>query len=100
MGRKLVRALPKNVEGQVIGRQLLRAATSVAANYRATCRARTHAEFVSKMSVVLEEADESSFWLELLADAGTVAPAKLLVLRDEADQLVRIFASSISTARR
>ena len=63
-------ALPKNVEGQVLGRQLLRAGTSVAANYRATCRARSHAEFISKMSVVLEEVDESSFWLELLADAG------------------------------
>ena len=67
---RLFRVLPKNVEGQVLGRQLLRAGTSVAANYRATCRARSHAEFISKMSVVLEEVDESSFWLELLADAG------------------------------
>ncbi len=97
---RLVRVLPKNNEGQVIGRQLLRAGTSVAANYRATCRARSHAEFISKMSVVLEEADESAFWLELLSDAGTVPASKLMLLRDEADQLVRIFASSLSTARR
>ena len=73
---KLVQVLPKSGEAQILGKQLLRAATSVAANYRAACRARSKAEFAAKIGIVLEEADESQFWLELLEEAGIVS-AKL-----------------------
>jgi four helix bundle protein len=69
---RLFRALPRTEEARVIGRQFLRAATSVAANYRAVCRARSRAEFAAKMGVVLEEANETLFWFELLADTGIV----------------------------
>lgn len=84
----------------MVGKQLLRAATSVAANYRAVCRARSRAEFSAKMGIVLEEADETLFWLELLADAGIVKKDRLSLLMEEAEELVRIFHSSIQTARR
>jgi four helix bundle protein len=67
---KLVQALPRNMTADVLGKQLLRSATSVAANYRAACRARSQAEFVAKMSIVVEESDESLFWLELIGDSG------------------------------
>lgn len=96
---RLFRSLPKSEEARVIGRQLLRAATSVAANYRAVCLARSRADFTAKMGVVLEETDESSFWLELLGDAGIVEKARLTSLMDEAEELVRIFNASIRTAR-
>ncbi len=66
----VVRSLPSSREGNVIDNQLLRSGTAVAANYRAVCRARSKAEFVSKMSIVVEEADETVFWLEMLADTG------------------------------
>ena len=69
---KLFKRLPKTEEARIIGKQVLRAGTSVAANYRAACRARSHAEFISKMGTVVEEADETVFWLELLVDVGTV----------------------------
>ena len=69
---RLIRALPSCAESRIIGNQLLRAGTSVAANYRAVCRARSRAEFLAKLGVVIEEADESAFWLELLCDAGLV----------------------------
>jgi four helix bundle protein len=67
---KLVRALPMSSEGKVVGLQLLRCGTGVAANYRAVCRARSRAEFLSKLGVVIEEADESAFWLEMICEAG------------------------------
>src|SRR5580698_4035183 len=67
---RLCRTIPSSQEGRIITRQLLRSATSVAANYRAVCRARSRADFISKLGIVLEEADESLFWLELLVDAG------------------------------
>jgi four helix bundle protein len=97
---RLCRALPKTEESRVIGRQLLRAATSVAANYRAACRARSRAEFNAKTGIVLEEADESFFWLELLGDAGIVPKARLSSIMQEAEELTRIFYSSIQTSRR
>jgi four helix bundle protein len=83
----------------VIGRQLLRAATSVAANYRSARRARSRKEFLAKMGIVEEEADESAFWLELVSEAGLVDPARVAQLRDEAGQLVAITIASIRTAR-
>jgi four helix bundle protein len=83
----------------VIGRQLLRAATSVAANYRSARRARSRKEFLAKMGIVEEEADESAFWLELLSETGLVKSTSVKDLSDEASQLVAITIASIRTAR-
>ena len=96
---RFVQKLPRQQPIDVLGRQLLRSGTSVAANYRAARRARSRKEFLAKMGIVEEEADESSFWLELLADAGLVVSDELRRLRAEADQLVAIVVSSIRTAR-
>jgi len=96
---RFVQTLPRRQPTDVLGRQLLRSGTSVAANYRAARRARSRREFVAKMGIVEEEADESSFWLELLADAGLTASDDARRLRDEANQLVAITVSSIRTAR-
>src|SRR5215475_6492440 len=95
----LFRSLPKTEEGRIIGRQLLRSATSVAANYRAVCRARSPADFISKMGIVLEEADETMFWLELLVDSGIVARQSLTPLLKESNELVAIFVASLRTAK-
>jgi four helix bundle protein len=97
---RLVRSLPTTAEGRAVGWQLLRSGMSVAANYRAVCPARSRPEFLSKLSIVIEEADESSFWLELLADSGLVSGRKLKDLRSEADQLVAIFNASRTTAKK
>lgn len=94
---KLYQALPRTVEAQVLGKQLLRSATSVAANYRAACRARSGAEFFSKLSIVVEEADEVLFWLELLTEAEMVATDRLVSITDEATQILKIVASSRKT---
>ncbi len=96
----LFRALPKSDEAKVIGRQLLRSGTSVAANYRAVCRSRSKAEFISKIGVVVEEADETVLWLELLVDIEIVAQDKMKSLLKEANELLAIFAASQSTAKR
>ena len=87
---KLFQALPKSDEARIIGKQLLRSATSVAANYRACCRARSDSEFFSKISIVVEEADETLFWLELLQDAAIVGPEKLSSLMNEYEEVVKI----------
>jgi four helix bundle protein len=97
---KLFRALPRTDEARVIGREVLRSGTSVGANYRAVCRARSRREFVSKISIVLEEADETAFWFELLVEGGIVAPQKLENLLAEANELVAIFSASLRTAKR
>ena len=97
---RLFRSLPKTDEARTIGRQLLRSGTSVAANYRAVCRARSKAEFIAKIGVVVEEADETVFWLELLIETGMVPEEKLRELLKEANELVAIFAASQQTARR
>ena len=96
---RLFRTLPKTDEGRILGKQLLRSATSVAANYRAATRARSPAEFISKMGIVVEEADESVFWIELLVESGCVEAARVAELLDEAHQLVRIFSAARRTAR-
>lgn len=96
---RLFRSLPAGGEARVLGHQLLRSATSVAANYRAMRRARSRAEFVAKLGVVVEEADESLFWIELLADAEVVPASRVALIQDEANQLLRILASSYRTAR-
>jgi len=97
---RLVQSLPGSSEGRVIGMQLLRSGTSVVSNYRAACRSRSRAEFLSKVSIVVEEADESAFWLEILAEAGLVPGVRLNDLRSEAEQLTAIFNASRTTARR
>lgn len=96
---RLYRALPRREEARVIGRQLLRSGTSVGANYRAACRARSKAEFVAKLGIVLEEADETVFWLELLQESELVSAQKLSPLVQEARELTAIFVTSICTAK-
>jgi four helix bundle protein len=92
-------AIPRNEESRIICRQLLRSATSVAANYRSACRARSSADFISKMGLVLEEADESLFWLELLVESGIAARDKLAALLKESGELASIFVASLRTAK-
>jgi four helix bundle protein len=91
--------LPKLEEARVLGRQFLRSGTSVAANYRAACRARSAADFISKINNVTEEADETLFWLELLVEANLV-PAKVVEsLLMECEELLKIFSASLTTAK-
>jgi four helix bundle protein len=97
---RVVRALPRGAEGRMIGNRLLRSGTSVAANYRAVCRARSRPEFLAKLAIVIEEADETAFWLELLVDAGLISERKLNDLSSEANQLVAIFNASRTTAKK
>ena len=97
---RVFRALPRSEEAKVIGRQLLRSGTSVAANYRAVCRSRSKAEFILKIGVVVEEADETVLWLELLVDTGIIVQEKMKGLLEEANELLAIFAKSQSTAKR
>ncbi len=96
---RLVEALPGTTTARVIGRQLVRSATSVGANYRAACRARTRAEFAYKIGLVEEEADESTYWLELLVESGLVSAHRVEALLDEANQLTAIFSASARTAK-
>ena len=96
---KVVDALPNSRSANVIGNQLLRSGTSVGANYRAACRARSTAEFVAKLGIVEEEADECGYWLELLIDSGLMTRQQLSDLLKEADELVAITVASIKTAR-
>lgn len=93
------RSLPNCAEARVVGQQLLRSGTSVAANYRAACKARSPADFVSKMGIVEEESDETVFWLEFLVETGIVRPERMLDITDEAKQLTAIFAASRLTAK-
>ncbi len=95
---KLVGALPRTIEGRAIASQLMRSGTSVAANYRAACRARSKAEFIAKVGTVEEEADESAFWLDLIIDAGLLSGDKTRPLLKEASEIVAIMASSKKTA--
>ena len=97
---RVVRSLPPGIEGRMIAKQLLRSGTSVAANYRAVCRARSRPEFLAKLAIVIEEADETEFWLELLVDAGLMPQPRLNDLRSEANQLVAIFNASRTTAKK
>jgi four helix bundle protein len=96
---RLYSALPRREEARIIGRQMLRSGTSVGANYRAACRARSKAEFVAKLGLVLEEADETVFWLELLQESSLISAQKLAPLVQEARELTAIFVTSICTAK-
>jgi four helix bundle protein len=96
---KFFKSLPKSDEARIIGKQLLRSATSVAGNYRAAGRSRSRAEFISKLGTVVEEPDETVFWLELLIDAEVVERKKVEALLSEANELLAIFAASQRTAK-
>ena len=96
---RLVQSLPKGQMADVLGKQLLRSGTSVGANYRAACRAKSRADFISKMGIMEEEADESMYWMELLIESRLVRHDDVANLLDEADQLVAMTVSSIQTAR-
>ena len=95
---KLAAALPLTIEGKTIKGQLVRAGTSVGANYRAACRGRSRAEFIAKIGIVEEEADETAFWLELIIETELLGPAKVESLLTEANEIVAIMASSKKTA--
>ena len=95
---RLVRALPSKPEGWVIGKQLLRSGTSVGANYRAACRARSRAEFVAKLGIVIEEADESAFWLDLIIESGLLKEDLVEPILKETDEILAIMISSSNTA--
>lgn len=92
--------LPKDETNRILSRQLLRSGTSVGANYRAACRAKSKPTFISKMGDVLEEADESAYWIELLSQSGKVDSISAAAVLTEANELVAIAISSINTARR
>ena len=92
--------LPKTTEAQVLGKQVLRSGTSVGANYREATRARSTAEFVSKVGVSPQELEETDYWLELLVDSGIIPEARLTDLRNELNELTAILVSSVKTAKK
>src|ERR1700757_4656368 len=91
--------LPRDEAARIIGKQFLRSGTSLAANYRAACRARSAADFISKISVVAEEADETLFWFELLVEAEIVKRNLVEQLMNECNELLKIFSASLATAK-
>jgi len=97
---RLVESLPKERTAEVLGRQLLRSGTSVGSNYRSACRAKSVADFISKMGIVEEETDESLYWMELLIEAGIEVSIKMEALMTEAGELLSITVASIKTARK
>jgi len=97
---RLVEALPKSMSAQTIGKQLIRAATSVGANYRAAVRGRSRGDFLSRMGIVEEECDESLYWVDVLIELGFVSGKRVEELRKEANEIIAITVSSIKTARK
>jgi four helix bundle protein len=97
---KLYRSLPRTADAQVMGKQHLRCGTSVAANYRASCRSRSRAEFAARIGIVVEEADESGFWLEMLADAEIVKMSLLKEILQESKELTAIFTATQQSVRK
>jgi four helix bundle protein len=96
---RLYRSLPATDEARILGKQLLRSGTSVGANYRAACRARSKAEFIARLGIVLEEADETVFWLELLVESGVGSRERMQPLVKKADELTSVFVASLCTAQ-
>ena len=96
---ELAELLPKNAKGRIVENQFLRSTTSVGANYRAATRSRSHAEFISKIGIVAEEADESCYWLELMIEGHLLPSSKVAPLLQEAQELTAIFTASGRTAR-
>jgi four helix bundle protein len=97
---KLYASLPKSTEAQVLGKQVLRSGTSVGAHYREGKRARSLAEFISKIEGALQELDETIYWLELLSESGIVPEVKLANLKNEAEELMKMLVSSAKTAKK
>lgn len=97
---KLVAAIPRNRDGDILGRQVLRSGTSIGANWREACRASSKRHFVSTAEICLREADETLYWLELLSESGFINSSKLAPLIDEANQLVAILATTVKNAKR
>lgn len=97
---QLCRELPDNREGRLIGNQIFRSGTSVAANYRATCRAKSRADFISKLAIVEEEADETLFWLEILKEIDICKSELLDKLLAECNEILAIIVASIKTSRK
>jgi len=97
---ELIDLLPNTIKGRVIANQLMRAATSVGANYRAACRGRSQAEFISKLSIVLEESDECCYWLELIMEGGVIPAEQVTDLYREADEITAIMTASHRTAQK
>lgn len=97
---KLVLAMPRITVGNVLGKQVLRSGTSIGANYREAMRARSRAEFVAKLGDCLKEAEETSFWLELIMDESVIPPARVSDLRDEVGEITAMLVASINSARR
>ena len=95
----LVEKLPSNTTGRTLGHQLVRCGTSVGANYRSACRRRSKAEFIAKLGIVLEEADESGFWLELIIEGNVINANRVSPLLAEANELTAIFASTINSLK-
>lgn len=96
---RLIESLPSGAATQVIGQQLLRSATSVGANYRAACRSRSHAAMIAKLDIVLEEADETLYWMELLVESGFISAARLADLMSETNQIAAMVVASLKTLR-
>jgi four helix bundle protein len=96
---RAVEALPKSQAASVLGRQLLRSGTSVGANYRAACRAKSRADFIAKLTIVEEECDESLFWMELLIEAGVVRAEQFSELMREGDEILAMVVASARRAR-
>ena len=96
---KLAKSLPKTVEGRIIQNQIIRCGMSVASNYRATCRARSDAEFIAKLGIVIEKADETAFWLEIIIDSGIMKKELISPLFLENNELIAIFVSTIKTKK-
>jgi four helix bundle protein len=97
---ELVRALPKTTEARAIGSQIIRSGTAIGANYRASCKARSRAEFIAKIGVVEEETNETAYWLELIISSKMLPESRLKSLLDETHELERIFGTSRLTAQR
>ena len=97
---KMVDALPKTTAGKTVGNQIARSGTSVAANYRAALRAKSDADFINKITIVLEEADESGFWIELAEKAKLLPSKRLKALLQEAEELTKIFNATRATTKR
>jgi len=97
---RMTERLPHTTAAQVMGKQLIRSATSVGANYRAACRAKSTADMIAKLSIVEEEADECLYWLELLVESGTIPREKVKALMQETDEILSMIVASIRTLRR
>lgn len=96
---RLVRSLPSDAVAQTLGKQLLRSGTSVGANYRSACRARSRPDIIAKLKIAEEEVDESAYWMEMLVESGSMAKRRLTDLMKEADEITAMFVASIKTLR-